>query len=59
MKIIIAGFGYVGKAVHSIFEKKHNVIVVDPKINNNVVKDHFNSDGIIICVPTPVMEDGS
>ena len=59
MKIIIAGFGYVGKAVHSIFEKKHNVIIIDPKINNNAVKDHLNSDGIIICVPTYVTADGS
>lgn len=58
MKIIITGFGYVGKAVHSIFEKKHNVIIVDPKINTNSVKDHYNSDGIIICVPTPLTEEG-
>ena len=58
MKIIIAGFGYVGKAVHSLFDKKHNVIVVDPKYNTNSIKDHYNADGIIICVPTPVMPDG-
>jgi len=57
MKIIIAGFGYVGKAVHSIFEKKHNVIIVDPKHNTNSVKDHYNADGVIICVPTPITSD--
>ncbi len=58
MKIIIAGFGYVGKAVHSVFSKKHNVVIVDPKINNDTVQNHLNSDGIIICVPTPLTDNG-
>lgn len=58
MKIIIAGFGYVGKAVHSVFTKKHNVVIVDPRINNDTVGNHLNADGIVVCVPTPVMDDG-
>lgn len=58
MKIIIAGFGYVGKAVHSVFTKKHNVVIVDPQVNNDTVKNHLNADGVIICVPTPLEQDG-
>jgi len=31
MKIIVAGYGYVGKAVKGALENKNEIIVVDPK----------------------------
>ena len=31
MKIIIAGYGFVGEAVANTLKKKHDLIVVDPK----------------------------
>jgi UDPglucose 6-dehydrogenase len=58
MKFIIAGYGFVGKAVHNAFKKKHDVVIVDPKYTTNEIKYHHDADGLIICVPTPTTEDG-
>jgi UDPglucose 6-dehydrogenase len=59
MKIIIAGFGFVGKAVHSALKAKHDIVIVDPKYTTNEIQYHHDADGIIICVGTPSAEDGS
>ena len=53
MKIIIAGYGFVGKAIGKTLQSKHRVLIVDPKITENKVTDFEDADGIIICVPTP------
>lgn len=53
MKIIIAGYGFVGKAVANAFKDKHNIIVQDPQYTNYKLVDHQDADGIIICVSTP------
>lgn len=58
MKIIIAGYGYVGKAVKSAFKNKHQVEIVDPKYTNNKIKDFMDADGLIICVDTPSTTNG-
>lgn len=58
MKIIIAGYGFVGKAVTEGLKGKHELIIVDPKYTDNVVNEHFDADGIIICVDTPTGEHG-
>ena len=51
--VIIAGYGFVGKAVASAIS--HNTIlhIVDPKENDNRVSNFENADGLIICVGTP------
>ena len=59
MKIAIAGYGYVGKAVEAYLHKtEHTTQIVDPKYSNMSVLD-TKCDGIIICVDTPANEDGS
>lgn len=58
MKIIIAGYGYVGKAVFNALKDKHDVVIVDPQYTTNEIKYHHDADGLIICVPTPTTEDG-
>ena len=58
MKIIVAGYGYVGKAVSTSLSTKHEVIPVDPKYNQNKIYEHPDADGIVICVPTPYQEKG-
>jgi nucleotide sugar dehydrogenase len=50
MKIIIAGYGFVGKAVYEGLKDKHELIIVDPKYTNNTINNHVDADGIIICV---------
>ena len=57
--IILAGFGFVGKAYHNAFKNHHNISVVDPKLDSHTVKDFLYYEGIIVCVPTPQSDDGS
>ena len=58
MKIIIAGYGFVGKAVFNALKPKHEVVIVDPQYTSTLVEHHPDADGIIICVPTPSLENG-
>ena len=58
MKIIVAGYGYVGKAVAEALNKHNEVVIVDPKYGNDTISQHHDADGLIICVPTPTTEDG-
>jgi UDPglucose 6-dehydrogenase len=58
MKILIAGYGFVGKAVNDALCIKHEVIPIDPLYNNFKINDHLDADGIIICVNTPTGENG-
>lgn len=58
MKIIIAGYGFVGKAVGQTLQTKHQVVIIDPKYSTARIMDHYDADGIIICVDTPTGENG-
>jgi UDPglucose 6-dehydrogenase len=57
MKIIIAGYGFVGKAVFNALKNNHEIIVVDPAYTTDLIKDHHDADGLILCVPTPTTEN--
>jgi UDPglucose 6-dehydrogenase len=59
MKFILAGYGFVGKAVKSALKDKHTVEVVDPQFTTNEIKFHYDADGIIICVSTPSDDNGN
>lgn len=59
MKIIIAGYGFVGKAVANALKTKHECVIVDPQYTMHQIQDHHDADGVIICVGTPGLEDGS
>ena len=52
MKIIIAGYGFVGKAVANSLKLKNEIAIVDPQYNQDAVADHYDADGIIVCVGT-------
>lgn len=56
MKIIIAGYGFVGKAVAKALRTKHEVVVVDPKYTTDTIADNHDADGLIICVDTPTLD---
>ena len=56
MKITIAGYGYVGKAMDMFIKHNHSTHIVDPAINKNTIDD---CDALIICVSTPEHRDGS
>ena len=55
--ILLAGYGYVGKAIHETFRDVVDMHVVDPKHNKNKVTD-FNPDKVIIAVSTPEGKNG-
>jgi len=52
-EIIIAGYGFVGKAVGNAIQKHVDLKIVDPKINTNKISNFAYTDGIIVCVGTP------
>lgn len=58
MKIILAGYGFVGKAVANALKHKHQVVIVDPQYTTNEIKYHHDADGLIICVDTPMNASG-
>jgi UDPglucose 6-dehydrogenase len=58
MKIIIAGYGFVGKAVLNTLKHHHNCVVVDPIYTSNSIEHHLDADCIIVCVGTPTLENG-
>ncbi len=58
MQIAIIGYGYVGRAYHLVFPE---AIVYDPFVNDikSASKREVNRcDAAIICVPTPISDDG-
>jgi UDPglucose 6-dehydrogenase len=56
--IVIAGYGYVGKAFHEAFKDIYDCEIVDPAVNENKLED-YDPTHVICCVSTPQGEDGS
>lgn len=59
MNIVIAGYGFVGKAHDEVLKKYYTTSIVDPKFNSNRVYDFPDADGVIIAVATPKGLDNS
>lgn len=59
MKLIVAGFGFVGQAINAVFSEVADLAVVDPKFGELRVFDVEDADGVICCVSTPQDSDGS
>lgn len=57
MKILIAGYGYVGKAQELVFKDYHETAIYDPYLGYE--NDWLNVDAVIVCVSTPARRDGS
>lgn len=60
MKILIAGHGFVGKAVdYGFSHPKVEKTIVDPKYNTTLdTIDPNNFDCVFVCVPTPMGNSG-
>lgn len=73
MKLVVVGYGFVGRAVYDVLKDKHTMGVIDPEFvaptqdpifRNRVgrtVEDIQNIepvDGFVICVPTPEADNG-
>jgi nucleotide sugar dehydrogenase len=56
-KVVIVGYGYVGKAYHKVFP---DAMIYDPAFEDSCeIVDVNTNDLAIVCVPTPSLEDGS
>jgi len=56
--MIIAGYGFVGKAYELLFDSHRREIVIhDPP--QGKFADFENTSAVVICVPTPEADDGS
>ena len=57
MNILIAGYGFVGRAFEVAALKSNTVLVNDPAMDRN--EDLSNVDALVICVSTPQADDGT
>lgn len=57
MKILIAGYGFVGRAHYEVLKFKNDVVVNDPALG--YTNSYDNVDAVIVCVSTPPHVDGS
>ena len=56
--MIIAGYGFVGKAYELLYKNfRRQIEVHDPP--KGMIADFENTSAVVICVPTPQAEDGS
>lgn len=71
-KVAVIGYGYVGKAVANFFRGHFEVRVYDPYVMDKMLKEEAASHGLtddikllnecdlaVVCVPTPMNDDGS
>ena len=59
MKLIIAGYGFVGRAHHEVMHKHHDITIVDPAFPEHSKSIPEDSQGLIVCVSTPPHESGA
>ena len=60
MKIGIVGYGFVGKALANGLNDDVEISKIDPKFNTTVENlIEFNTSIIFVCLPTPMLDDGS
>jgi len=56
--MIIAGYGFVGKAHELLFkDRRREIVIYDPP--KGMEADLQNTSAVIVCVPTPQSEDGT
>lgn len=60
LKLGIVGAGFVGSAISNGFDRNVEQFIVDPKLNDNTIKDlvKFDPSLIFVCVPTPPTPEG-
>lgn len=61
MKIGIIGLGFVGGAINEAIEWHDGVLIMDPAKGHNTTYADLKekTDGVFICVPSPMSDDGS
>ena len=57
MRLVIAGHGFVGRAYEQLLKNTCDISIYDPP--KGYLKLVKNTDGVLVCVPTPQDTDGS
>lgn len=58
-KIVIVGYGYVGKAMYELFKNHYHTIIYDPNYDKSCSIDEANQCSLsVVCVPTPRGDNG-
>ena len=57
MKILIAGYGFVGRAQELVLKDYHEIAIYDPYLGYD--NEWLNIDAVIVSVSTPPRHDGS
>lgn len=59
-KVAVIGYGYVGQAIHGYFNNHFEVLFYDPEKEASASFEAINqADLAVVCVPTPMKEDGT
>ena len=54
--LMVIGCGFVGGTIADSLEELGNEVVrIDPRLNNNKIRDYKHAEGAIICLPTPTI----
>lgn len=56
--LILAGYGFVGKAYYELLSTEYEVEIVDPKYTDSEIRDFPFASGLVCCVGTPEGIDG-
>ena len=59
MKILIAGYGFVGQAHYELLKDTHEIIISDPAFPEHSQGIPQDVDAVIVCVATPQRADGA
>ena len=55
--LMVIGCGFVGGTIADSLEELGNEVVrIDPRLNNNKIRDYKHAEGAIICLPTPTID---
>ena len=54
--ILVIGCGFVGGTIADSLEELGNEVVrIDPRLNDNKIRDYKHAEGAVICLPTPTV----
>ena len=56
--IVLAGYGFVGRAFYEVLKEPFEIAICDPAYNNIKVTDFPTAEAVICCVSTPQGDDG-
>jgi UDPglucose 6-dehydrogenase len=57
--IVIAGYGFVGKAYYEVFKNHYELEIIDPAYKTKKISEVENLEAVVCCVGTPQADNGT